>query len=124
MRTCHQVLAISKGACVIQDRLPRSYRDVDEIRDAIRILERIVDDLPQAYKSLAAAIDLQRRQNLLEPTQDVINAEQVFKSAQNALSVAATKAVEISAEHHVVLHDLALLDGPTRIHGAVGRSRA
>lgn len=99
---------------MIQEKLPKSYRDVEEVRNAVRTLQRLVEDLPQAYRSLSAALDLQHENNLLGSTGDVVDVEHALKSARTALAVAATKAAEIAAEHHVLLHALDLVAGPAR----------
>jgi lipid A disaccharide synthetase len=97
---------------VIQEALPKSYRDLEEIRQAIRTLQHVVDDLPQAYRSLSHALDVQYRNNLLDPAQAAIDVEHALKSAQAALASAGTKAAELAAEHHLLLHALGLVAGP------------
>ena len=97
---------------MVQETLPKSYHDLEEIRHAIRTLQHVVDDLPQAYTGIAAALDHQYRNNLLGSAVDVVDVEHALKSAQTALTVAATKAAEIAAEHHVLLHALNLIAGP------------
>lgn len=97
---------------MIQETLPKSYRDLEQIRDAIRTLQHVVEELPQACQSLSAALDLQRGNNLLDSTQAVIDVEHALKAAQAALAVVATKAAELAAEHQVLLHALSLVAGP------------
>jgi uncharacterized protein YukE len=97
---------------VIQETLPNSYRDLEEIRRAIRTLQQLVEDLPQAYRGLSAALDQQYRNNMLDSAVEVVDVEHALKSARTALAVAATKAAEIAAEHHVLLHALDLVAGP------------
>lgn len=109
---------------MIQEILPKSYHDLEEIRNAIRTLQAVVEDLPQAYRSLSADLELQHRNNLLDSTQDVVDVEHALKSAQTALAVAATKAAEIAAEHHVLLHALNLIAGPACTPEPAPRSRA
>lgn len=97
---------------MIQETLPKSYRDLGEIQQAIRTLQHVVEDLPQAYRSLSDALDVQYRNNLLDSTRAVIDVEHALKSAQTALAVAGAKAAELAAEHHVLLHALGLVAGP------------
>ncbi len=97
---------------MIQETPPTSYRDLEEIRQAIRTLQHLVEDLPQAYRNLSGALEAQYRNNLLDATQDVIDVENALKSAQTALTVAGTKAAELAAEHNVLLHALAFVAGP------------
>ena len=90
----------------------RRFRDLADIRHAVRTLQDVVTDLPPAYRGLSDALDLLHRNNLLDPTQDVVDLEHALKSAQTALAAAATKAAEIAAEHQVLLHALARVAGP------------
>ena len=97
---------------MVLETLPTSYRDLEEIRQAIKTLQHVIEDLPQVYRNLGAALDLQHQNNLLDSTLDVINVEHALKSAQTALSAAATKAAEIAVEHQVLLHALELVAEP------------
>lgn len=103
----------------MQEALTNPYSNLDDVRHAISALQAIIDDLPQAYKRLDDALELQYRNNLLDSTQDAINLEQALRSARTALTVAATKAAEIAAEHQVMLHALAFVDGPACASGPV-----
>ena len=103
---------------MIQEKLPESYSDLEEIRTAIRTLQHFVEDLPQAYRRLAAALDVQYQNNLLDAAVDVVEVEHALKSAHTSLAIAATKAEEMAAEHHVLLHALQLVAGPAATHPA------
>lgn len=109
---------------MVLEKLPTSYRDLEEIRHAIKTLQDVIEDLPQVYRSLGAALDLQYRNNALDSTHDVIDVEQALKSAQTALSAAATKAAEIAVEHQVVLHALELVAEPACAPESARTSRA
>ena len=97
---------------MIQETLPKSYRDLEEIRQAIRTLQNVVEDLPRAYRNLSEALDVQYRNNLLQSTQSAIDVGHTLKSAQAALAVTGAKAAELAAEHDVLLHALDFVAGP------------
>jgi hypothetical protein len=108
----------------MQEAVPNSYADLDDVRQAITALQAIIDDLPQAYKKLGDALELQYRNNAPDSTQDVTDLEQTLRSARTALAVAATKAAEIAAEHQVMLHALAFVVGPPCASGPARPSKA
>jgi hypothetical protein len=109
---------------VIEETLPRSYRDLEEIRQAVRTLQQVVEDLPQAYRGFSDALDAQNRNTLLDSTEASVDVRHGLKSAQTALAVAGAKAAELAAEHRVLLHALGVSLGehphpsPRGAHGS------
>lgn len=108
---------------MIQETLPNSYRDLAASRQVIGTPRQVVEDLPQAHRSLSSALDMQYRDNpLLDSTEAVVDVEHSLKSAQAAPAAAATKA-NIAVEDYVVLYILDLA-GPACTPEAAQISRA